>query len=122
MKTPWFCRRKALANVTGSAYSVIRCANSGVFFGIIGPLTGPLGRTAEITNARNLYSWKGAASLMQLGLEGVKDPGGCQFTVTVPKITVTDVIQVVPCTAEAEASIMGVYTWKCIEKGRCTGD
>jgi hypothetical protein len=95
-----------------SKYSVIRCDRSGVFFGIIGELSGPVGQTATITDVRNLHYWDGAASLLQLAHEGVKRPDACSFTMTVPSITVTDVIQIVPCTPAAEACIKAVKDWK----------
>ena len=70
------------------------------------------GSTADLADARRLWYWDGAASLSQLAQEGVKRPGNCKFTVTVPTMTVLDVIEVIPCTEAAIVSIEGVPVWK----------
>lgn len=45
-------------------------------------------------------------------MEGVKRPGNCKFTVTVPTMTVLGVIEIIPCTEAAVSSIEGVPVWK----------
>lgn len=88
---------------------IIRCDRSGVFFGTLESLEG---QQAKISNVRNIWYWDGAASVMQLAVEGVKNPKGCKFTVTVSEIIVTDAIQIVPCTEQAIKDIEAVKTWK----------
>lgn len=70
------------------------------------------GQTAQLRDARRIWYWDGAASLSQLAQEGVKRPQNCKFTVTVPMMTVTGVLEVIPCTDEAIESINGVPVWK----------
>lgn len=90
-------------------FCIIRCNRSGVFFAKVRKLEGDV---AELAEARRLWYWDGAASLSQLAMEGVKRPGNCKFTVTVPAMTVLGVIEVIPCTDEAVESIKGVPVWK----------
>ena len=88
---------------------IIRCDRSGVFFGTLESLEG---QQAKISNVRNIWYWDGAASVMQLAAEGVMNPNGCKFTVTVSEIVVTDAIQIIPCTEQAINDIEAVKTWK----------
>ena len=92
-----------------NTYYIVRCAHSGVFAGNIKHREG---REVTMTNVRRLWYWSGAASLSQLALEGVKKPGSCKFTVTVSELVVLDAIELIPCTAEAEACIKGVPEWR----------
>ena len=90
-------------------YYIIRTDRAGVFAANIKERNGS---EATITNARRLWYWEGAASLSQLAVEGVKKPENCKFTVTVPEMTVLGVIEIIPCSAEAEACIKAVPEWK----------
>lgn len=65
-----------------------------------------------MTNVRKLWYWDGACAVEQLAMEGTKKPGSCQFTVTVPEMELMGVIQVLPCTEAAAASIEAVREWK----------
>lgn len=89
---------------------IVRCDRSGVFFGTPEEFEG---QRARISNVRSLWWWEGAASIMQLASEGTMKPSACKFTVTVPVIVVTDVIQVIPCTDNAIANLEAVEPWKC---------
>lgn len=88
---------------------IIRCDRAGVFYAEIKERRGS---EADLANARRLWYWDGAASLSQLAVEGVTAPSNCKFTVTVPSETVLGVIEVIPCTAAAVASIEGVPEWR----------
>lgn len=88
---------------------IVRCARAGVFFAEVAKLEG---QTAELRSARRLWYWDGAASLSQLATEGVTKPRNCKFTVTVPQMTVMDVIEIIPCTTEAATNIDKVPVWK----------
>ena len=87
---------------------IVRCDRSGVFFGTLEEFEG---QRARISNVRNIWWWEGAASIMQLASEGTKRPNACKFSVTVPEIVVTDVIQAIPCTECAIANIEAVKPW-----------
>lgn len=88
---------------------IIRCDRAGVFFAEVESMEGS---TAKLKNCRRLWYWDGAASLSQLALEGVTAPQNCKFTVTVPSMTVLQVIEVIPCSPQAAACIEAVPVWK----------
>lgn len=48
----------------------------------------------------------------QLAADGVTDPANCKFTVVVPEMTITDAIQIVPCSGGAVKVLSGVRVWK----------
>lgn len=88
---------------------IVRADRAGVFFGKIKERNGS---EVTMTDVRRLWYWDGAASLSQMAVEGVKNPQNCNFTVTVPEMTILGVIEVIPCTDEAEKNIKGVPEWK----------
>lgn len=88
---------------------IVRCGRSGVFYGEIEKRDG---REVTMRNARCLWFWSGAASLIQLAKEGVKNPGGCKFTTYLDELTVLDAIEILPCSPDAVSSIEGVREWR----------
>lgn len=92
-----------------NTYYIIRADRAGVFFGHIKDRRGS---EVDMTDVRRLWYWRGACSLSQLAVDGTKDPNECKFTVTVPEMTILGVIEVIPCTADAIKSILGVKEWK----------
>ena len=90
-------------------YVIVRGDRSGVFFG---ELKERSGQEVELRNARKLWFWSGAAAVEQIAKDGVKNPSGCKFTVSVDSMIITDAIQVIPCTKSAAENIMAVKEWK----------
>ena len=90
-------------------YCIIRTERAGVFAGYVKTREGA---EATLTDVRRLWYWNGAASLSQMAIEGVSRPTDCKFTVIVPEMTVLGVIEIIPCTEQAEQSINGVREWK----------
>lgn len=88
---------------------IVRCDRSGVFYGEIESRNG---QEVTMRNARCLWYWDGAASLLQLAKEGTTEPRNCKFTVYVDELTVVDAIEVLPCTYKAITSIEGVSEWR----------
>lgn len=88
---------------------IVRCDRSGVFYGEIESRNG---QEVTMRNARCLWYWDGAASLLQLAKEGTTEPRNCKFTVYVDELTVVDAIEVLPCTDKAITSIEGVSEWR----------
>ena len=88
---------------------IIRSDRAGVFFGTLKEKNG-----TEVTlrDCRRLWYWDGAASLSQLAVDGTNNPNDCKFTVTVPEIIITGVIEIIPCSDKAIVSIEGVKEWK----------
>jgi hypothetical protein len=91
-------------------YIICRTYSAGVFAGY---LKGRNGKEVELTNARRLWYWDGAASLSQLSQEGVKFPDRCKFPMEVPSVILLEAIELLPTTPHAEASIKGVPVWAC---------
>lgn len=90
-------------------YVIIRGDRSGVF---AGTLIAKEGSEVELSDCRRLWYWDGAASISQLAVDGTASPRECKFTITVPSICITDVIEIIPCTEKAKASIKAVPEWK----------
>lgn len=90
-------------------YYIVRSKEAGVFAGNIKSRTGD---EVCMTNVRRIWYWDGAASLSQMAMEGVKVPKNCKFTVTVPEMIILGVIEIIPCTAQAEQCIKEVPEWR----------
>lgn len=88
---------------------IIRADRAGVFFGTLAKRDG---REVELTSARRLWYWDGAASISQIAMEGVTRPRQCKFTMAVDSITILDVIEIIPCTDKAIENIESVPVWK----------
>ena len=94
---------------TQGKYVICRTYSAGVF---AGNLQSRDGKEATLTNARRLWYWAGAASLSQLAVTGTSKPKECKFPVAVPSVTLTEVIEILDVTPEAETSIQAVPEWK----------
>ncbi len=88
---------------------VIRTYSAGVFFGTLKERNG---KEALVTDARRLWYWDGAASLSQIANDGVSKPSNCKFPAPVSEILLTEVIEIIPATEAAIASIAAVPVWK----------
>jgi hypothetical protein len=93
----------------GKPYVIVRTYSAGVFAGYLAKRTG---KEATILNARRLWYWFGAASLSQLAVDGVSNPGECKFPVEVSSVDLTEVIEVLPVSEKARKSIAEVPVWK----------
>jgi len=89
-------------------YCIVRTYSAGVFGGNV---VSKEGKEVELRNARRLWYWEGAASLSQLAVDGTSKPEKCKFPVAVPRIYLTEVIEIIPCTGKAELSIREVAVW-----------
>lgn len=90
-------------------YVIVRTSSAGVFAGF---LESRKGKEAVMREARRLWYWSGAASLSQLSIDGVNNPDECKFPVTVDRVELTEVIEILDCTEEAKKSIEAVRIWK----------
>ena len=88
---------------------IIRADRAGVFFGTLKEKNGT---EVTLTDCRRIWYWDGAASISQLAVDGTTKPDSCKFTVTVPEIIITGVIEIIPCSDKAIESIEGVKEWK----------
>ncbi len=92
---------------------IIRANRAGVFYGYVESRRGD---EAVLTDVRRVWKWDGAASLSQLAVEGIcakrRSSGDNRFTVTVPRMTVLGVIEVIPCTREAMEVLDAMPVWR----------
>jgi len=93
----------------GALYVIIRADKSGVHAGYLHRRGGD---EVKLRQSRRIWYWDGAASISQLAVDGTSRPENCKFSVPVPQITVLGVIEVIPCTEEAQRSIQGVPEWR----------
>lgn len=90
---------------------IVRTTSAGVFFAEEIKRE-QFSTEAELIKCRCLWYWEGAASLLQLAAEGVTKPKDCKFTMSVERLTVLGIIEVIPCTQKAIDSINSVREWK----------
>jgi len=90
-------------------YVIVRSYAAGVFAGV---LKAKDGKEVELSNARRIWYWSGAASLSQMANDGVKNPNDCKFTQAVPIQIVTEAIEILPCSDLARKIIEGVKIWQ----------
>lgn len=92
---------------------LVRTLSAGVFYGeqISGQEKLEKG-IIELSNARRVWYWAGAASLSQLAIEGTSKPSECKFPLAVPSIILLGVLEVIPCTKAAVESLNSVKVWK----------
>lgn len=91
-------------------YAIVRTYSAGVFAGWIDK--GSEGKKMRVYSARRLWYWKGAASLSQLAIEGVKCPNECKFPREVDSVFLTEVIEILPCSEAARINISEVPVWE----------
>ena len=93
----------------GMPYCMVRTYSAGVFAGY---LESRDGKEATLRNARRIWYWDGAASLSQLATDGTSKPESCKFPCPVDRVTLTEVIEIIPITKKAKKSIEEVAVWK----------
>lgn len=89
-------------------YVVIRTYSAGVHAGYVKDLEEGY---VLLNKATRIYKWDGAFTLSQMAMEGVKKPGNCIFSIPVDEILL-QWIEIIPCTKEAEESILSVPAHK----------
>lgn len=81
-------------------YSVVRTYSAGVHVGIV---TVRAGSEVILSQARRIWSWKGANTLHEIALRGVGS--GSRVSEEVDGVLLTGVIEIIPCTADAERNL-----------------
>jgi len=90
-------------------YVIVRTYSAGVF---AGNLERREGKEVVLSNARRIWYWDGAASLSQLATDGTSKPNNCKFPVAVKEIILTEAIEIIPTSENAEKSIKSVPIWQ----------
>ena len=91
---------------TKKKYVVIRTFSAGVH---VGELVSRKGKEVKLSNARRIWSWKGANSLNEIALRGVA--AGSRVSETVPEIELTEAIEIIPCAPAGEKTLRSA-TWQ----------
>jgi hypothetical protein len=89
-------------------YVIVRTYSAGVFAGY---LASRKNQEVTLEDARRIWYWDGAASLSELAMNGTSKPENCKFPIAVTKIEITQAIEIIYCTKEAEKSIKDVPIW-----------
>ena len=90
-------------------YVMVRTYSAGVFAGY---LKSRNGKEVELTQARRIWYWDGAASLSQLAQSGTSKPENCKFPEPVDSVILTEAIEIIAISHIAHKSIDGVPIWK----------
>jgi hypothetical protein len=85
----------------GFPYCIVRCHDAGVHAGFVERRDG---REVELVHTRRLWRWYGK-TLSGLATEGSHEPDSCKFSDEIPRITVLDACEVIPCSEQAMKSI-----------------
>jgi len=93
-----------------TGYHIVRTYSAGVFMAKVTKRSKD-GTQASLKDSRRLWYWSGAASLSQLAVDGTSRPDQCKFPVALPEQEVTGVIELIPVSEKAKASIDGVKVW-----------
>lgn len=87
-------------------YVVVRTYSAGVHVGI---LVSRKGKEVTLNQARRIWSWKGANTLHEIALHGVK--AGSRVSEMVNRVDLTEAIEVLECSREGEDSLRDA-TWQ----------
>ena len=90
-------------------YIIVRTESAGVF---AGHFESSKDESIILTDARRLWFWKGAASLSQLAMEGVKFPDECKFPTPVIRVHLFGVVEILEVTDNAQKIIKEVPIWE----------
>tara|TARA_R100000541_G_scaffold22449_1_gene32402 strand:- start:986 stop:1402 length:417 start_codon:yes stop_codon:yes gene_type:complete len=90
-------------------YVVIRTYSAGVHCGY---LKSRNGKEVVLTNTRRIHTWQGAATLSQIAGDGISKPKECKLPAPIEEILLTEAIEIIPCTKEAQKIIEGIPVWK----------
>ena len=86
-------------------YCIIRTYSAGVWAGWID--TSKVGLAREVFDARRLWRWWSDFTLSALAMKGAKEGKDEEnkYAMAVPKVYLSEVIEIIPCTPEAKRYI-----------------
>lgn len=94
-----------MAAKKAAPYVVVRTFSAGVH---VGEMVGREGKEVTLANAKRLWRWRGANTLNEVATKGVLPTS--QVSDAAPSVVLTEAIEIITCTAEAEACLRGA-TW-----------
>jgi len=86
---------------------LIRTYSAGVHYG---ELISRKGKEVKLKNSRRVWYWDGACSLSQLAISGGND--NSKISVEVPEIELTEAIEIITCSEEAQLWFKKILPWK----------
>lgn len=95
-------------NDAAHPYVIVRTFSAGCFAGYLEKRNG---KEVTLTDARRLWYWAGASSLSELAVKGTAKPKECKFPVAVPRIVLTEAIEIIDTTSKGATSIQEVSEW-----------
>lgn len=81
-------------------YVVVRTCSAGVH---VGTLAAHDCKRVTLTDARRIWSWKGANTLHEISLHGVG--AGSRVSEPVSQIVLTEAVEIIPCTTEGAENL-----------------
>ncbi len=94
--------------LNGMKYVIVRTYSAGVHAGY---LKSRSEKNVTLKKSRRIYYWGGAATLSQLAVDGTSKPNDCKFPCVLDEISLTEAIEIIPCTEKARISIQSVTVW-----------
>lgn len=82
-------------------FVVVRTRNAGVH---CGTLAESAGTAVVLTDARRVWRWRGANTLHEMSQAGI-DTGYSRISEPVPKILLTEAVEVIPCSDKASQNL-----------------
>ena len=82
-------------------YLIVRTFSAGVHVGV---LKKRAGTDVTLTDARRVWRWSGANTLNEMSVKGVSEEYS-RISEPVPEITLTQAIELLPCSPEAAANL-----------------
>ena len=89
---------------------IVRTEHAGVFIGHIVERD-DANHHVVMKNTRQVFYWDGAAGLPQMAMMGTCKPLECKFTVSVDRVELFGVCEILDVTPEAAKSIREVPVW-----------
>lgn len=88
---------------------LVRTYSAGVHYG---ELVDHEGKEVVLKNTRRLWYWRGAFTLSEIALKGLNQDAS-KLSVAVPKIYLSEVIEIIPVSDAAAKCIEGVVPYEC---------
>lgn len=87
---------------------LVRTYSAGVHVGT--PVGKLKGREISLKNAHRIWRWRGANTLNELSQKGADMNGGTRISESVPFVTLTEAIEVIPC-SQVAANNLTMARW-----------
>lgn len=88
---------------------LVRTYSAGVHYG---ELVDHEGKEVVLKNTRRLWYWRGAFTLSEIALTGLNQDAS-KLSVALPKIYLSEVIEIIPVSDAAAKCIEGVVAYEC---------